>query len=533
MTRAPLLLLLLLLLVPAAAGAAAPPARDKLSRTPTALLERGLDRAVARGWASAADAAADRDLLRRTDAALGRVSGWRREQLAGALASAAARWRALTPPRLQALFPTLEVNLRRFAGGGSGSEMTGADGAVYRLFSGHGLQFHPLATVAALNRLAQAGDAVATQQVADALLARALHEGPALVFPYWFDYGRGRAPWRSGMAQAVAAQAFARAADVCDEPRLRLVARGAFAAIPRGLLSESEAGPWIRLYGFDRSLVLNAQLQTALSLSDYAERTGDAGAANLATNLEAAASALLPGFDTGAWSLYALRGAESTLGYHEYVVSLLRRVATRFGDEGLGEAADRFQGYLDAPPELRAGAAPAPIYPRPVDGFRDVARVSFWLSKRSQVVLHAGGRPVTGSFPRGWSTIDWAPGPGFAAGEVDASLTAVGPAGHRAELPLAPIVVEREEGPPAVSARLVGGVLRWRGDDPGTPWLALRVRLRAGGSSAVVDLGRRPLAGSARVRLPRGRWAATLLAANSAGWTAQVPLGALTGRAAR
>jgi hypothetical protein len=34
------------------------------------------------------------------------------------------------------------------------------------------------------------------------------------------------------------------------------------------------------------------------------------------------------------------------------------------------------------------------------------------------------------------------------------------------------------------------------------------------------------------VRVPRGRWGATLLAANSAGWTAEIRLGTVAGRAA-
>ena len=65
------------------------------------------------------------------------------------------------------------------------------------------------------------------------------------------------------MAQAVAAQALARAGLV---PEARL----AFAAIPKRLVNERETGTWIRLYGFSDIAVLNAQLQAALSLADYA-----------------------------------------------------------------------------------------------------------------------------------------------------------------------------------------------------------------------------------------------------------------------
>lgn len=332
------------------------------------------------------------------------------------------------------------------------------------------------------------------------------------------------------MAQAVGAQALARAGDLLGDPRLRLAARGAFLGLRRGLVRDLAAGPWIRLYGFDDAPVLNAQLQAVLSLEEYARRTGDAEAQALADRLRLAARDLLPAFDTGAWSLYALGGAESSLGYHDYVVDLLRRLGKESDEPAFAEAAARFERYTHEPPVLRAGPVPAVAYPRPADGFRDTVRVAFWVSKRSRVTLHAGGAPVAADAARGWNTLEWAPA-GGRPGLYEASLTAVGPAGNRARLELPPLEVRRETGPPQVEATLAGGVLRWRAVDEATPWLALRVRLRAGGSTALVDLGRRPLAGSARVRVPRGRWGATLLAANSAGWTARVRLGVAVGKA--
>jgi hypothetical protein len=494
-------------------------------------VRKGIERAVARGWADPALAAEHAAIVDRAEAALARLSGLRFEHLKGALVDVALQARALTPPRAAALFATLDLNVRHWGTSARWvSETAGPDGAVYRTFSGHGLQFHPLGTVAALNRSVAAGEVDEARRIADALLARALRAGPSLVLPYWFPYGRGEPPWSSGMAQAVGAQALAGAAELTGDARYEAAARAVFLALDRGLVRELAEGPWVRLYSFDDSPVLNAQLQAVLSLRDYGERVADAAVVELAERLERSAAALLPEFDTGAWSLYAREGAESSFGYHEYVLGLLRRLGGgEEGDPRFREAADRFEQYTAEPPVVNPGPAPVAAYPRPADGHRDAVRVRFWLSKLSRVTLHAGGAPATGTFSRGWNTIAWAPGRERAPGRYEARLSVVGPAGRRASLELPPLEIRRVQGPPAVEAAVVGRRVRWSSDDEGTPWLALRVRFRAGRSSAVVDLGRRPLAGSARLRVPPGRWGATLLAANSAGWTREVRLGTLTG----
>src|SRR5438067_262556 len=78
-------------------------------------------------------------------------------------------------------------------------------------------------------------------------------------------------------------------------------ALGAYRAIPGHLLTTVAAGPWIRLYAFNSTPVLNAQLQTVLSLQSYATDAEDAAAGALAARLERAAVATLPRFDTGYW----------------------------------------------------------------------------------------------------------------------------------------------------------------------------------------------------------------------------------------
>src|SRR4029079_13179510 len=185
---------------------------------------------------------------------------------------------------------------------------------------------------------------------------------------------------------------------------------------------------------YDRVPVLNAQLQAALSVGDYAELSENAAAAALAGRLTRAAHALLPRFDTGYWSLYSLRGDESSLDYHDYVISLLRKLAARTGDSAWRGAADRFLEYESEPPVIRVGPAPPTLFPRPEDGFRDAALIRFWLSKRSTVTLLVAGTRVTATFGHGSNTLWW-PAGDAEPGTYHPFLTVVGPAGHRVQAP--------------------------------------------------------------------------------------------------
>ena len=236
---------------------------------------------------------------------------------------------------------------------GSHPDLTGDDGVVYRFFWSHGYVFHPLANFAKLNELAARGDDEGAARLAQALLARAIPRGDGLVWEYEFPFASGRAPWTSGMVQAVAAQALARAGDLLSDQALLDAADAAYAAVPGLLSSGSPARPWVALYSFDRVPVLNAQLQAALSLGDYAELTGDPDAQAFADRLTASAQTLLPRFDTGYWSRYSLHGDDSPLHYHDYVIALLRKLAARTGDAGWSETADRFLAYETQPPVLR------------------------------------------------------------------------------------------------------------------------------------------------------------------------------------
>ena len=243
----------------AAALLAALPAGSATRPPPRALILQGLAGAVSAGRLTPDEAAGYRADVARAQAAVKRLPKLRAKVLETVLADVAALHGSYTKPRALTLFSTLAVNTDWLGGhaiGGSHADLAGPDGAVYRWFWSHGYVFHPLANMAKLNALASAGDLGGTERMAQALLPRGIWSNGALVWEYDFPFASGHAPWTSGMAQAVAAQAFARAGDLLGDGSLLDAAGAAYAAVPALLSPSSPAKPWIALYSFDRTPVL-------------------------------------------------------------------------------------------------------------------------------------------------------------------------------------------------------------------------------------------------------------------------------------
>jgi len=346
-----------------------------------------------------------------------------------ALTEAASFRGALTTPRALALFGALRANDDYFAKHWAPADKTdivAADGVVYRYFAGHCFRFHPLADFGALNARIASGDADGTRELADALIERGVYQrGGGIGWEYDFPFAGGRAPWLSGMAQAVAAQAFSAAATLVPD-RATAYAREAAAAynlIPRRLLTHVAAGPWIRLYSFTGLTVLNADLQATISLQAYAASSGDTSAASLATRMQNAAAATLPRFDTGYWSYYALPHEPSPVDYHQYVVQLLTKLGksdTRFAD-----AAKRFKSYEHEPPAFQLANG-------------GVGQVRFWLSKPATVRANTlAGPSKTLSLLGGWHTLTWSP---KSPGIYPVHVTATDWLGNHAQFDALPIV---------------------------------------------------------------------------------------------
>ncbi|MDX6469721.1 MAG: hypothetical protein QOF75_1524, partial [Gaiellaceae bacterium] len=97
---------------------------------------------------------------------------------------------------------------------------------------------------------------------------------------------------------------------------------------------------------------------------------------------------------------------------------------------------------------------------------------------------------------------------------------------------LPPVVVAWDTTAPTVAAQLQPGTLAWQGNDPGTPWLALRIDFvdpSGVNPPQSIDLAQQPVSGSVPVTIPPGTWQATLSATNSAALTTTVDLGPVTG----
>jgi D-glucuronyl C5-epimerase-like protein len=428
------------LLVAAGATAAPPPVPGQKAALAS------VKQAVGAGRIDHATAAAARaEILRAAHLARILPRG-RREHVLVALGQAAALAGHLTRPRAVAVFGQLRANDDYFAHRAAPrnhTDITGPDGVVYRYFTGLCLEFHPLANFSALNAHVTAKDAAATQRLADALAARGVSLGKGgSGWEYYFRFGGGRPPWLSGMAQAVAAQAFARAASLVPDESAALLreAKAAYAAIPGRLTTQVAAGPWIRLYSFRTVVILNAQLQSLISLESYAGNTGDSAASTLAAQMKQAAVETLPRFDTGYWSYYSLSGVPAPLSYHQFVVQLLRKLAPE--DPLFGAEADRFAAYVKEPPAFKLGNAP-------------VGALRFWLSKPASVsIATAAGSGTRLGLGAGWHTLRWRQPkhPGAYGIEV----TAVGPGGNRASFAALPLVRVTSGSQQPASARKAG-----------------------------------------------------------------------------
>jgi peptidoglycan hydrolase-like protein with peptidoglycan-binding domain len=220
-----------------------------------------------------------------------------------------------------------------------------ADGVAYRLSNGHGFQFHPLAAFGVLNMEANQGHVDATRRLAGALLARGEQAAGGLVWEYSFPFG-GPARWTSGFAQAVAATALLHASQVTHDPKIADAAAAAFRTIPRRYLHATNGGQWILEYSQSSMLILNAQMQSLILISEYARTTGDPEAKSIAAEMLTATRAALPSLDLGCWSRYSIGGNRATTDYHRYHISLLRRLATMTGDATFSEIASRWSKGL-------------------------------------------------------------------------------------------------------------------------------------------------------------------------------------------
>jgi hypothetical protein len=531
------------LAVTAAAALAFPLVASARETRSAVLARRGIDHAVGMGWIKGADAGRYRATVYLAEHGIRFLPKLRARVLESQLGQVARTWDSYISPRALALFAQLRENVDYLSSHRvppSTVDVAGPDGVVYRWFPGQGFEFHPLADFGRLNDVAAAKNADATRRLADALVARAVPRKGALLWEYPFPYGSSGGPWVSGLAQAVAAQALARASRLLGDASLLSAARRAYLAIPGKLDLAVSTGPWVRLYGFNHEIVLNAQLQAILSLQEYASIAGDGDAQALAGRMDAAAHGLFGRFDTGDWSRYELGGGYAKRTYQEYVTTLLGKLAKRTKDPFWQDAATRFVNYTYQPPKVTQSDPPPVLvaYPEPADGWLDTVSIPITLSKRASLTLVVAGKILTWSRLKGGDhVLKWTPGPDVTPGTYNVTVRAVDFGGNHGSYSLAPVTIGWDTSPPPASNDNVQvdtttNVLTWQIDEPGTPWLDLKLELSdptGAQPQQLIDLGQQPANGSYQLAIPPGTWYSAVYVTNSAGQTTKVYLPALMG----
>jgi hypothetical protein len=412
--------------------------------------EAALRRALLSGRISGFDHHRLRANLDAARAAVRRLSGARRAELASVLGTvdrlaAAGRF---GPTRFRPVLLLLRRNTETWTRAPFPAvrerRTFGRDPAVFQYYPGHGMQLQQLASWGRANGLAHAClsaraggrngrcDERRLRQVLDRLAGLGARRGDFLAWEYYFDYGTGTPPWISGMAQATAVQALARAGRALHSPRYVHLARrglGAFEAPPPvGVSVAADGGRRFTMYSFAPDLrIINGELQAVSGLRDAGVFAHSRRAKALASAGDRAARRALAGFDTGAWSLYSARGREADLNYHRLTQQFLADLCARFHHGRYCNESKRFARYEREPPRIHIAALRG-LHARRTTTLR------FSLSKLSTVTVRVWSRRGTLLLRRelhlyrGGHTLGWTPP---ARGRFRVRVDAQGPSGPR------------------------------------------------------------------------------------------------------
>lgn len=302
--------------------------------------------------------------------------------------------------RVTPLFTQLQINVdwfrtKRPAAVGTRSRF-GKSLIYYQYFGGWGWQFHPLANFSKLNanwtRAKTVGAQRGLSRFAYELISFGANRGGALTWEYYFPFAGSSAPFISSISQGTAIQALARSGNKLKDPNITSAATAGSRAFnvkaPTGLKVYRNGGLHFLGYSGSRRLyIFNIFAQSLDGLHDYAEITGDAKARAVYERGLVAARVELPKSDTGAWSLYSMRGAESNLNYHRELIEFMFRMCENTREAVFCDLHTRLASYLTTSPtvtriskKVRRGR----IY------------VTFRLSKVSTITVRTpgGGRSI-------------------------------------------------------------------------------------------------------------------------------------------
>ena len=268
---------------------------------------------------------------------LARLKGTRHSELGAVFSNlqAIAASRELTASRLGALFLTLERNRQWWTTEpllNNGARLTFPPSKlVWEYYAGQGIEIQWLGTFGEANGYYLSGNQNSSlRQVLNEALSLATQRAGGIAWEYMFRFDGGAPPWTSGLSQGTALQVYARAWSRLKEASYLTAAQqslGIFlTAPPAGVSVKTAAGSLYAEYTYapgDR--ILNGFIQALVGLYDYTSITRDPRGLALFEAGDAEARALVPGYDTGAWSLYDQFG-ESNLNYHELLTEFLEHL---------------------------------------------------------------------------------------------------------------------------------------------------------------------------------------------------------------
>lgn len=421
--------------VPATAAPAASAAARK-GRTPARTFRNELKRMATAGQIDEATSTRCRSAFDEAIRSARRVSGFRSAGILNIVKIAhdvAARG-ALIPSRLPAICLTLERNREWWTTGTlpvanqriefSDSEL------VWQYYPGQGIQLQPLGTFGKANGLWMEKDDARLRALLDEMVPLAAQRGKAKAWEYYFTFGGGSPPWTSALSQATGIQVLARAGQRLGEAAYLEAAKQGLPlfqqAAPVGVQQRTDVGVRFLLYSFSPGLrVLNAFVQSLVGLYDFANITTNVPARRLFNAGDRQARSDVPAADTGAWSLYSLGGAESTLSYHELLRDFLRNLCDRTQTPVYCETAVSFTQDLREPPTMTLLTSRVRA--------RTLAPIRFNLSKISRVgmTIRRGHETVfstSATLSRGPHYYTWSVPP--VRGLYDVTLTATDLAGN-------------------------------------------------------------------------------------------------------
>ena len=399
----------------------------RASRRARRATSRALALARRRNAISGARHRSYRRIVMRARAVQRRLSGARAAELANAIAlvDGIALRRKLTAGRLPALMLILRRNTQYWPRQPFPSDrdhvMFRGSRLIFEYYAGEGLQLQPLVNFKQANLMhgacvkdtGEPCDRAGLKQLLRELIRTSTRRGGFKTWEYYFEFGGGRPPWISGMAQATAIQAFARASQLLGAPGYLRHARAAFGAFhrppPVGVRTTGPFGGAHYLqYSFAPGLyIINAFLQSLIGLYDYSEITGDSTARRLFDEGEPEAREELVANDIGDWSTYSYRGAESTREYHELVREFAASMCSRLRRKVYCDTARKFLSYTTDPAELELLG--------PATATKGVpTRIRFSVSKLSavQVTVTRDGQVALdelATFRRGTGSFRWTP----------------------------------------------------------------------------------------------------------------------------